>query len=188
MPQVFTGKERDRTGSNWPTGPHIPELRQSEPAPPDPTGEAKLIKQFRSIVPHAEAEHVGFPGGSGQFAPIQQTQHGFQAASLSASLPALEASEPVIAAIVGVVLLHEHLNGRTAFDNAAIGASIVALLASVITLANIAGHDATDLDSGAEPPTTTDNAVTRKVAIEGRDRYRPRWHERSTRPGSRTNR
>jgi drug/metabolite transporter (DMT)-like permease len=79
------------------------------------------------------------------------TQHGFQAASLSASLPALEASEPVIAAIVGIALLHEHLNGRTAVDNVAIVISIVALLASVITLASIAGHDAIVASPAAEP-------------------------------------
>ena len=43
---------------------------------------------------------------------ILVTRRGFHAASLSASLPALEASEPLVAAIVGVSLLHEHLNGR----------------------------------------------------------------------------
>ncbi|MGO9874648.1 MAG: DMT family transporter [Acidimicrobiia bacterium] len=113
------------------------------------------------------------------------TQHGFQAASLSASLPALEASEPVIAAIVGVVLLHEHLNGRTPFDNVAIGISIVALLASVITLATIAGHDAAVASPVAELETPTRDRRTRTRAIEGHDRYRPR-HQPTLRRRSRS--
>jgi drug/metabolite transporter (DMT)-like permease len=69
-------------------------------------------------------------------------QHGFQASSLSASLPALEATEPLIAASVGIALLHEKLNGRTTFDNWAIALSIIAALVCVITLANLAGRDA----------------------------------------------
>lgn len=116
------------------------------------------------------------------------TQHGFQAASLSASLPALEASEPVIAAVVGITLLHEHLNGRTAFDNVAIGISIVSLLASVIVLASIAGHDATMTDSAAESPGTGDNAAAaRQLTVSGGDGYRPRRHQPADPRRSRSN-
>jgi drug/metabolite transporter (DMT)-like permease len=82
-------------------------------------------------------------------------QHGFQASSLSASLPALEATEPLIAASVGIALLHEQLNGRTTFDNVAIALSIVAALACVITLANLAGRDAHD-EAKEDAPETTD--------------------------------
>jgi drug/metabolite transporter (DMT)-like permease len=70
------------------------------------------------------------------------TQHGFQNAPLSASLPALEATEPVIAATLGVVLFHEQLNGQTALDNLAIAISIVTVLGSVIVLAASAGRRA----------------------------------------------
>jgi branched-subunit amino acid permease len=115
------------------------------------------------------------------------TQHGFQAASLSASLPALEASEPVIAAVVGVTLLHEHLNGRTAFDNAAIAVSIVALLASVITLATIAGHDAAVADPDVDPVTRRHRRDTKQYALAGHDGYRPR-HRHPSRRRARTNR
>jgi drug/metabolite transporter (DMT)-like permease len=70
------------------------------------------------------------------------TQHGFQNAALSASLPALEATEPVIAATLGVVLFHEQLNGRTALDNLLIAAAIVTVLSCVILLASSAGRRA----------------------------------------------
>ena len=153
---------------------------------------AALTKTFVDQIQHG----VGYTAGHWEVyalallsvTGILFTQHGFRAASLSASLPALEAGEPVIAAIVGITLLHEHLNGRTAFDNVAIGVSIVALLASVITLASIAGHDATVVDSASVRPTARDNAGTDKSAIEGRDGYRPRRHERRTRRRSRTSR
>jgi drug/metabolite transporter (DMT)-like permease len=70
------------------------------------------------------------------------TQHGFQNAALSASLPALEATEPVIAATLGVVLFHEQLNGQTALDNAVIAVAIVTVLVCVIVLASSAGSRA----------------------------------------------
>jgi drug/metabolite transporter (DMT)-like permease len=78
------------------------------------------------------------------------TQHGFQDVALSASLPALEATEPVIAATLGVVLLHERLNGRTLIENVAIAVSIVIVLACVIVLAAYAGR------SGSAPGPTID--------------------------------
>jgi hypothetical protein len=68
------------------------------------------------------------------------TQHGFQNAPLSASLPALEATEPVIAATLGVILFHEQLNGQSTFANLVIAIAIVAVLASVIMLATSAGR------------------------------------------------
>jgi len=115
------------------------------------------------------------------------TQNGFQAASLSASLPALEASEPVIAAVVGITLLHEHLNGRTTFDNVAIGISIIALLTSVIVLASIAGRDATVNDAAAETPGTGKSAAaTRRLRISRREGYRPRRYQPVVRRRSRS--
>ena len=115
------------------------------------------------------------------------TQNGFQASSLSASLPALEASEPVIASIVGIVLLHEHLNGRTPFDNVVIGLSIIALLASVITLASIAGHDAA-AGSATEPAKEDDDRAEKRTrAVARSDRYRPRVQP-AVRRRSRSNR
>jgi drug/metabolite transporter (DMT)-like permease len=70
------------------------------------------------------------------------TQHGFQNAALSASLPALEATEPVIAATLGVVLFHERLNGQTALDNLVIAVAIVTILGCVVVLARSAARRA----------------------------------------------
>jgi hypothetical protein len=70
------------------------------------------------------------------------TQHGFQNVSLSASLPALEATEPVVAATLGVVLLDEHINGQSFAANVEIGLAIVTVLLCVITLAALAGRGA----------------------------------------------
>jgi drug/metabolite transporter (DMT)-like permease len=82
------------------------------------------------------------------------TQHGFQNVALSASLPALEATEPAIAATLGVLLLHERLSGRTVFDGVAIAVSIVTVLACVIVLASYAGRRPTvsgrTIDLGAD--------------------------------------
>ena len=131
---------------------------------------AALTKTFVGQIQHG----VGYTAGHWEvyalailsITGILFTQHGFQAASLSASLPALEASEPIVAAIVGVALLHEHLNGRTAFDNMAIGIAIVALLASVLTLARIAGQHAAHADADAERPLRTPSRdLTREPAV-----------------------
>jgi drug/metabolite transporter (DMT)-like permease len=72
------------------------------------------------------------------------TQHGFQNAPLSASLPALEATEPLVAATLGVVLYHEQLNGQTTLDNLVIATSIVAMLVCVVLLATGAGRRSTE--------------------------------------------
>ena len=68
------------------------------------------------------------------------TQHGFQNAPLSASLPALESTEPVMAATLGVVLFHDQFNGRSPLDNLAIALSIVVVLVAVVLLATSAGR------------------------------------------------
>jgi drug/metabolite transporter (DMT)-like permease len=79
------------------------------------------------------------------------TQHGFQNAALSASLPALEATEPVIAATLGVILFHEQLNGQTALDNVLIAAAIITVLGCVIVLAGSAGRRAPQPEPRAAP-------------------------------------
>ena len=132
---------------------------------------AALTKTFVDQIQHG----VGYTAGHWEvyalavlsITGIVFTQHGFQASSLSASLPALEASEPVIAAVVGVVLLHEHLNGRSPFDNVVIGGSIVVLLASVIALASMAGHDAATTAAVAGAGGTADDAVAIRGAPRG---------------------
>ena len=70
---------------------------------------------------------------------IVLTQSGFQSGSLATSLPALEATEPLVAALIGVVVLHERISGRTMLDNVTIGLSIVAMIAAVVVLASEVG-------------------------------------------------
>jgi drug/metabolite transporter (DMT)-like permease len=153
---------------------------------------AALTKTFVDQIQHG----VGYTAGHWEvyalailsITGIVFTQRGFQGASLSASLPALEASEPVIAAVVGITLLHEHLNGHSTFDNVAIGVSIVALLASVIVLASIAGHAANTTNSAGESLDASDDAAAiRPLTTSGRDGYRPRRHQPSHRRRSRAN-
>jgi drug/metabolite transporter (DMT)-like permease len=78
------------------------------------------------------------------------TQHGFQASALSASLPAIEATEPVVASAVAVILFHEHLNGHGPTENVLIAISIVAVLTCVITLATIAGQETHDITQASQ--------------------------------------
>jgi hypothetical protein len=93
------------------------------------------------------------------------TQRSFQASSLSASLPALEATEPVVAAIVGIVLLHEHLNGRSPVADLLIAVSIVAALVCVVTLAAGAGQAAA-VAAAVEVGAPTDACLRRASEID----------------------
>ena len=89
---------------------------------------------------------------------IGLTQSGFLSGSLATSLPALEATEPLIAAWIGVAVLHERLTGRTAFDNAVIAVSIAAMIIAVIVLASEVGTRA----EVAERDTAPDDTATRR--------------------------
>jgi drug/metabolite transporter (DMT)-like permease len=94
------------------------------------------------------------------------TQHGFQASALSASLPALESTEPVVAATVGVALLHEHLNGQTVTANVLIAIAIVAALACVVILAREAGRVASAAaDSSVDAPVLRAERTTHRPLL-----------------------
>ena len=62
-------------------------------------------------------------------------QSAFQAGSLKAALPAMEVTEPVIATIIGVLILDEHLNADTVTDHILIGFAIAAMLWGTFALA-----------------------------------------------------
>ena len=62
-------------------------------------------------------------------------QSAFQAGSLAAALPSMEVAEPVVAAIVGLVILREHLHARTNVDRTVIAAAALAMLIGVVGLA-----------------------------------------------------
>ena len=62
-------------------------------------------------------------------------QSAFQAGELEASVPFLETAEPVVASIIGVVLLGERLHARTDVDKAVIAATIATMLVCAVLLA-----------------------------------------------------
>jgi drug/metabolite transporter (DMT)-like permease len=62
-------------------------------------------------------------------------QSAFQAGSLKAALPAMEVMEPIVATIIGVVILEEHLDADTLGDRTLIGAAIAAMLLGTVVLA-----------------------------------------------------
>src|SRR5580704_8709270 len=79
MSQILACKERHWTRAHWPERPDGPRLWQSQPTPTDPTGEAELIEQRRSIVIHAQRKHFRFPCACWDFKPIEQSQHSLDA-------------------------------------------------------------------------------------------------------------
>jgi drug/metabolite transporter (DMT)-like permease len=99
-----------------------------------------FVAQIQRGVPYTASHWEVYALAVLSIVGILFTQHGFQASALSASLPALEATEPVVAATVGVALLHEHLNGQTVTANVLIAAAIVAALTCVVLLAREAGR------------------------------------------------
>ncbi len=83
-------------------------------------------------------------------AGILLTQTAFQAGALGTSLPALEAAEPIVASLIGATVLHEQITGRTAFDNLAIGLSVVSIIVAVVVLGNEVGSRADDVGAGGK--------------------------------------
>jgi hypothetical protein len=104
---------------------------------------SSLTKTFVAQIPHGvpyTAQHWEVYGLAVlSIVGILLTQNGFQSGSLATSLPALEATEPLVAAWIGLSVLHEQLTGRTSFDNVAIGLSIAAMVIAVIVLASEVG-------------------------------------------------
>ena len=136
-----------------------------------------FVDQIQHGVPYTASHWEVYALAVLSIVGILFTQHGFHASSLSASLPALEATEPLVASIVGVTLLHEHLNGRTPFDNVLITASILTTLACVVLLASIAGRGAAAVQPEAtgRAPFAPQTDVARRSARPARDpRYLPR--------------
>ena len=66
---------------------------------------------------------------------LVMVQSAFQAGSLAAALPALEVAEPVVATVVGLVILREHLHARDNIDRALIAAAALAMLVGLVSLA-----------------------------------------------------
>jgi drug/metabolite transporter (DMT)-like permease len=69
-------------------------------------------------------------------------QRAFQAGSLTASLPTLTVVEPIVAAVIGVTMLHETVPTEGLLEWAAVAASVVAMVVSTIVLSRSAArHD-----------------------------------------------
>jgi drug/metabolite transporter (DMT)-like permease len=67
---------------------------------------------------------------------VAGSQFAFRAGPLTASMPALQVSQPVVAAVLGVVVLDETLNaGRTAVISLA--AAVVVMTAAIVKLARV---------------------------------------------------
>jgi len=66
---------------------------------------------------------------------LVMVQSALQAGSLAAALPSMEVAEPVVAALVGLVVLREHLHARSNGDRILIAASALAMLVGLIALA-----------------------------------------------------
>ncbi|HZP31222.1 MAG TPA: DMT family transporter [Acidimicrobiia bacterium] len=62
-------------------------------------------------------------------------QSAFQSGDLIASVPLLEAAEPVVASVLGLALLGERLHARTNFDKAVIAASAATMFLCAVFLA-----------------------------------------------------
>jgi len=84
---------------------------------------------------------------------LVMVQSAFQAGSLAAALPTMEVAEPVVATIVGLVILQEHLHAQDNVDRAVIAASALAMLVGLVSLARSrAAHS---------PPIESQRAVSR---------------------------
>ena len=57
----------------------IGSLRRRQPAPANPSGEAKLVEPGGRVVIDAQRQHLGLPGRSRQFVSIEQFEHGSDA-------------------------------------------------------------------------------------------------------------
>ncbi|MDQ1459768.1 MAG: hypothetical protein QOI08_1252 [Actinomycetota bacterium] len=116
-----------------------------------------FVDQIQRGVPYTASRWEVYALAALSIVGILLTQNGFQSGSLATSLPALEATEPLVAAWVGITVLHERISGRTSFDNVAIGLSIVSMIVAVIVLASEIGTRAElverDLLLDAEPAT-----------------------------------
>jgi drug/metabolite transporter (DMT)-like permease len=86
---------------------------------------------------------------------LVMVQSALQAGSLAAALPSMEVAEPVVAAIVGLVILREHLHAHGNGDKILIAASALAMLVGLFALARSRAAQAPPV------PTPVDHVVSR---------------------------
>jgi drug/metabolite transporter (DMT)-like permease len=122
-----------------------------------------FVEQIQHGVPYTARHWEVYALALFSIAGILLTQNGFHAASLPASLPALEATEPIVAAFLGVLVLHEHFNGQTTADNIVIALASVLVLVTVVVLAIAAGAEART-SASEEEARSAPRAVNRGAA------------------------
>jgi hypothetical protein len=98
-----------------------------------------FVSQIQRGVPYTASHWEVYALAFASIVGILLTQNSFQAESLSASLPGLEATEPMVAALLGASIFHEHIQGENDLANALIGLSILVMLYAVVRLAAFAG-------------------------------------------------
>lgn len=98
-----------------------------------------FVSQIQHGVPYTASHWEVYGLVAASIVGILLTQNGFQAESLSASLPALEATEPVMAVLLGASLFHERMQGANDIANVFIGLSILVMLYTVARLAAFTG-------------------------------------------------
>ncbi|HWS44886.1 MAG TPA: DMT family transporter [Acidimicrobiia bacterium] len=98
-----------------------------------------FVDQIQHGVPYTARHWEVYALATLSIVGILVIQNGFQSGSLGTSLPALEATEPIVAVLIGTVVLHEQINGRTMFDNVLIALAVVTMIVAVIALATEVG-------------------------------------------------
>ena len=98
-----------------------------------------FVSQLEHGVPYLASHWEVYALATASIVGILFTQNSFQAESLSASLPGLEATEPLVSALLGASIFHERIRGENDIANALIGLSIVVMLYTVVRLAGFAG-------------------------------------------------
>jgi drug/metabolite transporter (DMT)-like permease len=98
-----------------------------------------FVSQIQRGVPYTASHWEVYALATASIVGLLLTQNGFQAESLSASLPGLEAMEPITAVILGVLLFDERIQGSGNIANALIGLSLLVMIYSVVRLAGFAG-------------------------------------------------
>jgi hypothetical protein len=99
-----------------------------------------FVGQIQRGVPYTASHWEVYGLVTASVVGILLTQNGFQAESLSASLPGLEATEPLVAAVLGATVYGEAIRGANDVANAIIAVSIVVMLYAVVRLAMFAGQ------------------------------------------------
>jgi hypothetical protein len=98
-----------------------------------------FVSQIQHGVPFTASHWEVYALATASIVGVLLTQNSFQAESLSASLPGLEATEPVVAALLGASIFHERIRGENDIANALIALSILVMLYAVVRLAEFAG-------------------------------------------------